>query len=68
MVKRINLKMVNVARSDTVRSINRQIILNYIREEGPISRAEIAKVTALQRSTVSLIVEELIQTGLINHG
>lgn len=66
MVKRINLKMVNVARSDTVRSINRQIILNYIREEGPISRAEIAKVTALQRSTVSLIVEELIQTGLID--
>ncbi|MBX7172242.1 MAG: ROK family transcriptional regulator [Pyrinomonadaceae bacterium] len=66
MAKRINLKLVNVARSDTVRSINRQIILNYIREEGPISRADIAKMTDLQRSTVSLIVEELIDTGLIN--
>jgi predicted NBD/HSP70 family sugar kinase len=65
MVKRINLKMANVARSDTVRSINRQIILNYIREEGPLSRSEIAKITDLQRSTVSLIVEELIHTGLI---
>lgn len=66
MAKRINLKSASVARSDTVRNINRQIILNYIREEGPISRADIAKITALQRSTVSLIVEELIQTGLIN--
>jgi predicted NBD/HSP70 family sugar kinase len=66
MVKRINLKSANVARSDTVRSINRQIVLNYIREEGPLSRSEIAKVTDLQRSTVSLIVEDLIGSGLIN--
>jgi predicted NBD/HSP70 family sugar kinase len=54
-----------VARSNTIRDINRQIILNYIREEGPISRADIAKITALQRSTVSLIVEELLNTDLI---
>jgi predicted NBD/HSP70 family sugar kinase len=65
MVRRINLKRANVARSNTIRDINRQIILNYVREEGPISRADIAKVTALQRSTVSLIVEELLGTGLI---
>jgi predicted NBD/HSP70 family sugar kinase len=36
-----------------------------VREEGPISRADIAKITALQRSTVSLIVEELLNTGLV---
>jgi predicted NBD/HSP70 family sugar kinase len=65
MVRRINLKRANVARSNTIRDINRQIILNYVREEGPISRADIAKITALQRSTVSLIVEELLNTGLI---
>jgi predicted NBD/HSP70 family sugar kinase len=65
MVRRINLKNANVARSNTIRDINRQIILNYVREKGPISRADIAKITALQRSTVSLIVEELLQTGLI---
>jgi len=65
MVKRINLKSVNVARSSTIRDINRQIILNHIREKSPISRAEIARVTALQRSTVSLIVEELKNIGLI---
>ena len=65
MVRRINLKSANVARSSTIRDINRQIILNYIREKGPISRADIARVTALQRSTVSLIVEELKNIGLI---
>ena len=65
MVKRINLKNANVARSSTIRDINRQIILNHIRENSPISRAEIARYTALQRSTVSLIVEELKSLGLI---
>lgn len=65
MVRRINLKNVNVARSNTIRDINRQIILNYVREEGPISRADIARITDLQRSTVSLIVDELLKTGLV---
>src|SRR2546425_3808976 len=62
----MNLKKVNVARSDTIRDINRQIILNYVREKEPISRAEISHETALQRSTVSLIVEELKSQGLID--
>jgi len=52
-------------RSDTLRSINRRIVLNYIRESGPISRSEIAKQTALQRSTVSLIVNQLRKEGMI---
>ena len=65
MARRINLKSVNVARSNTIRDINRQIILNYVREESPVSRADIAKVIELQRSTVSLIVDELLQANLI---
>jgi predicted NBD/HSP70 family sugar kinase len=64
-MRRIDLKKANVARSNTIRDINRQIILNYVRERGPISRADIAHETALQRSTVSLIVEELAAEGLI---
>jgi predicted NBD/HSP70 family sugar kinase len=64
-LRRINLKKANVARSDTIRYINRQIVLNYVREKEPISRAEISHETALQRSTVSLIVEELKNEGLI---
>ena len=64
-MRRINLKKVNVARSNTIRDINRQIVLNYVRELGPISRADIARETALQRSTVSLIVDQLIDHALI---
>ena len=64
-MRRIDLKKANVARSNTIRDINRQIVLNYIRERGPISRADIAHETALQRSTVSLIVEELSEEGLV---
>jgi predicted NBD/HSP70 family sugar kinase len=64
-VRRIDLKKANVARSNTIRDINRQIVLNYVRERAPISRAEIAHETALQRSTVSLIVDELKVEGLI---
>ena len=64
-MRRIDLKKANVARPNTIRDINRQIVLNYVRERGPISRAEIAQETALQRSTVSLIVDELKSGGLI---
>ena len=65
MARRLNLKTISVARSNTIRDINRQIILNYVREEGPISRASIAQLTDLQRSTVSLIVDELLKLDLI---
>ncbi len=65
MARRINLKSINVARSNTIRDINRQIILNYVREQSPVSRADIAKITELQRSTVSLIVDELLHADLI---
>ena len=64
-MRRIDLKKASVARPNTIRDINRQIVLNYVRERGPISRAEIAQETALQRSTVSLIVDQLKEGGLI---
>jgi ROK family/Winged helix-turn-helix DNA-binding len=65
MARRINLKSINVARSNTIRDINRQIILNYVRETGSVSRADLARVTDLQRSSVSLIVDELLKADLI---
>ena len=48
-----------------MRAINRQIVLNYVRDRGPISRAEIARQTALQRSTISEIVDSLLGEDLI---
>ena len=64
-LRRIDLKKAQAARLSTIRDINRQIVLNYVREREPISRAEISRETALQRSTVSTIVEELKADGLI---
>lgn len=66
-MKRINLHnaKTQIARLNTIRDINRQIVLNYIRDRSPISRAEIARQTDLHRSTVSVIVDELIEDGTI---
>lgn len=54
-----------IARPNKIRDINRQIVLNYVRDRSPISRAEIARQTALQRSTVSAIVDDLQSVGLV---
>ncbi|HEY6850706.1 MAG TPA: ROK family protein [Terracidiphilus sp.] len=50
------------------RQINRNLIFNQIRARQPISRADLARVSGLQRSTVSLIVEELLEERWIAEG
>ena len=47
------------------RLINRNLIFNLVRAHEPISRADLARVSGLQRSTVSLSIEELIADGWI---
>ena len=64
-MRRLDLKKAQAARLNTIRDINRQIVLNYVREREPISRAEIARETELQRSTISAIVEDLKSEGLV---
>ncbi len=58
--RRINLSRIQAATNRTPRLINRNLIFNLIRNCS-ISRADLARVSGLQRSTVSLIVRELIQ-------
>jgi predicted NBD/HSP70 family sugar kinase len=65
MTRRIDLKRIHTAHFGTMRAINRQIVLNYVRDRAPISRAEIARRTSLQRSTISEIVDLLLGEGLI---
>ncbi|MCJ8007569.1 ROK family transcriptional regulator [Lederbergia wuyishanensis] len=48
-----------------MKSLNRTIILNKIRTDGPISRAQIAKETKLTPPTVSSLVSELIEKELV---
>lgn len=58
----------STATSLTARHINRRIILDIICRMQPISRADTARETGLQRSTVSLIVDELIRDGWVVEG
>ena len=64
-MRRLDLRTAQAARLNTIRDINRQIVLNYVREREPISRAEIARESRLQRSSVSAIVEDLKAEGLV---
>jgi predicted NBD/HSP70 family sugar kinase len=57
-----------VATSETARGINRGIVLNLIRRRQPISRADLARASGLQRSTVSLIIEQLIREKWVISG
>jgi predicted NBD/HSP70 family sugar kinase len=56
------------ASNKTPRQINRNLVFNLIRTRQPISRADLARVSGLQRSTISLIVEDLIRERWILEG
>jgi predicted NBD/HSP70 family sugar kinase len=59
----------NLSASNRIaRQINRNLIFNQIRAKQPISRAELARTSGLQRSTVSLIVEELLTDRWVVEG
>lgn len=49
-----------------MRTYNRSLILRLIRLHQPVSRVELAKATSLTKPTISNIVNELKEEGLIN--
>ncbi len=51
-----------------MRNINRRIILDLIRTRQPVSRADLARFSGMQRSTVSLITEQLLTEQWITQG
>jgi len=57
-----------VATSETARRINRRIVLNLIRKHQPLSRADLSRHSGLQRSTVSMIMEQLIAERWVVEG
>jgi predicted NBD/HSP70 family sugar kinase len=67
-MRKIDLNNFQVARSETARDINRRIVLNLIRSQQPISRADLARHSGLQRSTVSAITEQLINERWVTEG
>ncbi|MBB5642597.1 ROK family protein [Cryobacterium roopkundense] len=50
---------------DDVRRHNLSIILRAVHRGGPSSRADLTRLTGLNRSTISALVAELVQLGLV---
>ncbi len=48
-----------------IRDINRSMILENIEKEGPISRADISRLTKISSPTVSLVVEHFLKKGIV---
>lgn len=53
------------ANAKLIKQINTSTLLKQIRTHGPISRAELVKSTNLSPTTVSVLVDELIQEKLV---
>lgn len=56
---------IKTADKGLIRKINNTIILKIIREKGPVSRADIAKITGLNPATVSNNVNTLLESGIV---
>lgn len=52
----------------SIRRSNLGLVLRHLRDAGPRSRARIAQETRLNKATVSSLVAELVQRGLVSDG
>lgn len=52
-------------RNESTRQHNLSVVLSYVHEKGPITRAEMTRQTNLNRSTIGALVSELAQLGLV---
>lgn len=59
-LQKVDLTHVRRGSSELARDINRDIVFEVVRANQPVSRANIARLTGLQASTVSSIVDQLI--------
>ena len=67
-MRRIDIDRFVRATRSTSRDINRRIILNLVRENEPVSRADLARRMGIGRGMVTSLVSELIEAGEIYSG
>lgn len=53
---------------DAVRQHNLSAVLSLVHQLGPISRSKLGQLTGLNRSTISILVEELTNLGTVYEG
>jgi len=67
-MRKINPVDFTMATRGTSREINRQIALTLIRTHQPVSRADLARLMETNRANVTLLINELLQEGLVREG
>jgi predicted NBD/HSP70 family sugar kinase len=67
-VRKIDTRHFVRATRSTVRDINRQILLNLVRDHQPVSRADLARRMDIGRGMVTSLVDELLGEGAIYEG
>ena len=55
----------SVARPALIRAMNEQVMLEHIRRAGPLSRADLARISGLSKPTVSLALANIERAGLV---
>ncbi len=53
------------ARPQLIRTMNKQLLLEEVRKDGPFSRAELARISGLSKPTVALALANLERDGLV---
>ncbi len=64
----MDLAYVEVSSSEKAREHNRDVILELVRSRQPVARADLSRLSGLQPSTISSIVEQLIAERWIVEG
>ncbi len=64
-MRKLNTRNFRLATRSTPREVNRQIVLNLIREHQPISRADLARRMKVPRAALTTIVRELLESGAV---
>lgn len=67
-MRKIDTRNFKRATRTTAREVNRQILLNLVREHQPISRADLARLMKVGRGMVTELVTALIAEGVIYEG
>ena len=65
---RIDLASVEVSSSEKAREHNRDVVLELVRSRQPVARADLSRLSGLQPSTISSIVEQLLAERWIVEG
>jgi predicted NBD/HSP70 family sugar kinase len=60
-----NLSEVRRAKHDTLRLVNRRILLSLVADRQPISRADLARLSGMNKATVSTIMSDLLSDAQI---